>query len=343
MTTAAIDFVALGRCVLCEAAGGRERFVLSDVWMGVPGRFRYCECPSCGTVFQDPQVAGPHISRLYPETYYTHPAAAGASPPLPPPRSMGGVRDRWREALREAGQGRGGFLARALARSRTLRERAAFGLADELIPRSADRRVLEVGCGGGGLLALLVRAGWPQVEGLDFDPAAAERARAHSGCPVRVAAFPDPDLPAGAFDLIVMVHSFEHLPDPRAALAHLRELLARGGRAVLFAPNPAALGARVFGFRLDRLGPAAAPGPCVPVRPRAGGHLPRPAPCAVAHTQPLRLRLHAVPGLERGPLLRNRRRPRPGVEMAGRDAGRGRDGHGRRAGGCTGTSRLAVT
>jgi SAM-dependent methyltransferase len=243
VTEEAVRFVPLGRCVVCLSESARERFVREDQAFGVPGRFRYCECTACGTVFQDPQVARGDIARLYPQTYYTH---APAPAPPAPPRPMGGARDRWRALLRSAVMGQGGVLGRALARSRALRQRAFFGLTDELIPRPGDRRALEVGPGAGELLALLVRAGWPEPEGVDFDPAAAERARARSGRPVRVAPFPDAELPSSAFDMVVLVHAFEHFPDPRAALARLRELLAPGGRAVVIGPNPRALGARVF-------------------------------------------------------------------------------------------------
>ena len=259
-----------------RGGGPSERFVREDLWFGVAGRFRYCTCAFCGTVFQDPQVAAADIGHLYPATYYTHAPAEPAAPcPAPvPARAMAGARDRWRGALRDAIRGGGHGLARVLARSRSLRQRAYFGLTDELIPRASDRRALEVGSGAGDLLMLLGQAGWPEVEGVDFDAAAAERARARSGRPVQVAPFPDVDLPAGAFDLVVLVHVFEHLPDPRAVLARLRELLSRDGRAVVIGPNPRALGARAFRTLLGRLGSAAAPGAAA--RGRAGRRGARP-------------------------------------------------------------------
>lgn len=245
MSDAALRFVALGRCVMCEDERTDDAFVGEDRLFGIPGRFAYRTCRACGTVFQDPQVRREDIPGLYPASYYTHERAT--APPQAPARSLAGPRDRWRQALREAGRGGGGRWARVLMRSRFLRERASFGLTDELIPRASDRRALEVGPGSGGLLALLGRAGWPEVEGLDFDPAAASRAQAHSGRTVRVGPFPDADLPESAFDLVVMVHVFEHLPDPRAALARLRALLTPAGRAVLIGPNPRGLGVRLFG------------------------------------------------------------------------------------------------
>ena len=53
--------------------------------------------------------------------------------------------------------------------------------------------------------------------------------------------------PAEPFDAILLNHVFEHLPDPVAQLARMRELLRPGGRVVLVWPNPRGYGARRFG------------------------------------------------------------------------------------------------
>jgi SAM-dependent methyltransferase len=243
-----LRLVPLGRCVLCGSPATRERFVQKDLWFGLDGRFCYRTCDACGTVFQDPQVATEDIPRLYPQTYFTHGPGEGApapEPPPPPARQGAHLRDRLRASLRRAAQGGGGG-GRVLAWSRALRQRTFFGLTDELIPRPEDRRALEIGCGSGDLLALLSRAGWPEVEGVEFDPIAAERARMRSGRPVLVTPFPEQVLPAGVFDLVVLVHVFEHLPEPRAGLTRLRQLVSPRGRIVIIGPNPEGLGARVF-------------------------------------------------------------------------------------------------
>jgi SAM-dependent methyltransferase len=133
-----------------------------------------------------------------------------------------------------------------LARIRGLRERAFFGLLDELIPRETGAaRALDVGCGAGHLMAALAQAGWT-VEGLEPDPMAAEVARRTSGCAVTVGNLLTADLPAGAFHLVVLSHVFEHLDEPHAALRRLADLLVPAGRTVLIYPNPVGLGARLF-------------------------------------------------------------------------------------------------
>lgn len=139
-----------------------------------------------------------------------------------------------------------GFLGKMLAQSKRLRRRAFRYVPDELIPRNPRRlRALEVGCGAGRLMVQLERAGW-EVEGVEWDPIAADIARKVSGRTVWDGDFRQVNLPLVAYDLIVLVHVFEHLDDPLAGLRRIRELLAPGGHAVLYYPNPESFGARVF-------------------------------------------------------------------------------------------------
>jgi SAM-dependent methyltransferase len=107
----------------------------------------------------------------------------------------------------------------------------------------ADARVLDVGCATGYLAAELSRRGCT-VDGIEFDPVAAEQARAHC----RAVVVGDLEAPlthaevermlAGERpDVIVCADVLEHLRDPWAVLAWLRTLLAPGGRAVVSVPN----------------------------------------------------------------------------------------------------------
>jgi SAM-dependent methyltransferase len=68
-----------------------------------------------------------------------------------------------------------------------------------------------------------------------------------TGLPVHAGSAETVDPGLGPYDLVALVHVFEHLADPVAALGALARLLAPGGRLVLLYPNPAALAARWFG------------------------------------------------------------------------------------------------
>jgi SAM-dependent methyltransferase len=120
-------------------------------------------------------------------------------------------------------------------------------MPEELFPRvPGPVRALDIGCGSGYLLVALQAAGY-EAEGLECDPTAAATARTLSKQTVHEGDFRSADLPRGAYHLIVLSHVFEHLDDPRGALARLTDLLAPGGRLGLIYPNPDSLGACTFG------------------------------------------------------------------------------------------------
>jgi SAM-dependent methyltransferase len=104
-------------------------------------------------------------------------------------------------------------------------------------------RVLDVGCATGYLAAELTRRGCT-VDGVEFDPVAAEQARAPGRC--REVVVGDLESPLtreavtalGRPDVVVCADVLEHLRDPWAVLAWLRTLLdPADGRAVISVPN----------------------------------------------------------------------------------------------------------
>jgi SAM-dependent methyltransferase len=124
--------------------------------------------------------------------------------------------------------------ARGGERHARWRELGARGKADhveELAPRAA--RVVEVGCGDGALLAELSRRGYGEtLAGFDISEAAIELARARSIPHVaQLDTFDGRALPApaGAFDLGLLSHVLEHVPEP----APLLRETARVARTVI--------------------------------------------------------------------------------------------------------------
>lgn len=196
------------------------------------------------------------LEMCYPTEYYTHvPVSSDTQMTTRTSngraRGLARLRDEVRSLVKASvmnieKNGMRKIVGRGLASFRPLRERAFFGLSDELIPGASEMtRALEVGCGTGFLMRELKNAGW-LVEGIEWDPAACEVARVNTGAVVRLGDFRELDLPLGAYGLVVLRHVFEHLNDPLAALKRVGDLLAPGGRGVLFYPNPESLGARIF-------------------------------------------------------------------------------------------------
>lgn len=95
-------------------------------------------------------------------------------------------------------------------------------------------RLLEVGCGSGGMLPVLARHG--HVCGLELDEAMRARAAAR-GYEVREGWLPDGLPPAYSnFHLIGLFDVLEHVEDHTAALRALRQRVVPGGQIMLTVP-----------------------------------------------------------------------------------------------------------
>lgn len=97
------------------------------------------------------------------------------------------------------------------------------------------RRILDVGCGTGGMLPMLSRFG--DVSGIEAAPLAVEHCRSSFGeFEVRLGAVPG-DVPVdGSFDVVTAFDVIEHIPDDVGALRSLRSALRPGGTAVVTVP-----------------------------------------------------------------------------------------------------------
>src|SRR5262249_53146515 len=62
-------------------------------------------------------------------------------------------------------------------------------------------------------------------------------------------------IPWDSFDVVVMSHILEHLPDPMATLKQLRAIMNPGGLLYVAVPDMQSLQFRVFGKRWDVINP----------------------------------------------------------------------------------------
>lgn len=117
-------------------------------------------------------------------------------------------------------------------------------LAREM-PPVWGKRVLEIGCGHGGICCYLATLGAKSVVGVDLrqdhiqfgQALAAKLAKDRGGAPLPIAfslmdahrlAFRD-----GSFDLVIADNVFEHFSDPGRAMAELHRILLSGGELVV--------------------------------------------------------------------------------------------------------------
>lgn len=243
------------RCILCGAEGDVVYRGLSDRLYCAPGEwgFRRCPSPACGLLWLDPAPVEEDLGVAYGD-YYTHSGPASSGSPSAAKRAYRFARDGYLER-------RFGYDGGSPSRLRKLAglllymlpgRRAGLDFSVMYLPAAGGKRLLEVGCGRGDMVAWLSGLGWC-AEGIDIDPVAVRVAR-EGGRNVRLGSMEDEVGMPGRFDAVVMSHLIEHVPDPRGLLQGAARVLNPGGAVSIVTPNTHSLGHGRFGpawFSLD--------------------------------------------------------------------------------------------
>jgi SAM-dependent methyltransferase len=202
------------RCLACGGGDLETWATARDVeYHSVADSFRYLRCAECSALSIDPVPRG-RLAEIYPENYYSF--AGGTGSPVERVK-------RW--------------LDRRMFRK-------LFGaLPGETLA------ALDVGGGSGWLLgearAVEPRLRRTVVVDIDGGAQAAAEAAGHEFHRCRVEDFRGD----GRFDLIFLLNLIEHVEDPVAVLARMRELLAPGGRILVKTPNHDSWDSRLFRHR----------------------------------------------------------------------------------------------
>ena len=156
----------------------------------------YHRCPACGSAVVARSVTPASIRRRYEVEY----------PRRFPHERVAEIRVRLFDAILEHLQGLGG-----------------------------KGRLLDVGCGGGRLLASAGQRGWCSL-GVDLSHDACEVTRQAGAAAIQAegAALPFSD---GAVDAVSFINALDHVPDPLAALGEARRVLRPGGHLVIRISN----------------------------------------------------------------------------------------------------------
>ena len=204
-------------CDLCgltvvEPVGVGEDF---EYWTS-PDSFLGVRCTQCGLVFLDPRPASDELGRIYPPDYHAY----------------------------DFTEERFGLVHTVRER---LESRRILRWADDM---PTDATVVDIGCGDGFHLDLLNRygpAGWT-VLGVEPDVDAAERAR-QKGLTVHATTLADAPIEKGSVDLVILIQTIEHVPNPVELLGQIAEILAPGGRLVVVTDNVDSPDFRLFRSR----------------------------------------------------------------------------------------------
>ena len=116
-------------------------------------------------------------------------------------------------------------------------------------------RLLEIGCGTGGLSKAARDVGW-DVLAIEHGPVLRQAAEQLLG-PERVlgCAVETAKLQAESFDVVLALDLIEHLPDPFVLVRQASEWLRRSGVLLLQTPNARALRRRLYGARWNMIQP----------------------------------------------------------------------------------------
>jgi SAM-dependent methyltransferase len=209
-------------CRICGNSENNRKHTAREMMFGTRERFEYLECTRCGTV---QLIDVPDLSRHYPEDYYAH----NDTPLLE-------IEGGWKRRIAARAIGRylmglPSWLGARLAKRRPWitahfpdHMRALAGRVD------LESRILDYGCGRGDLLRTLRVFGFRDLTGADKfikgDITFGD---------VKILKRGLDELGPG-FDLVMLHHSFEHLPDPQSALAEIYRILAPGGIALIRIP-----------------------------------------------------------------------------------------------------------
>jgi SAM-dependent methyltransferase len=165
--------------------------------------FNIMECRGCGLMRLDPRPPDAEMPNYYPDRYWAY------------------------------GNTRQGFAG--LYRRFVLRDHLRFigkAIQSLEVPKA---RILDLGCGAGDILAVLRKRGHSAI-GMDISHSAL-RSAAELNVPGTRGSYRQAPFAEGSFDIVLMFHVLEHIPDPDAAIAGARKLLRANGRLLIQVPN----------------------------------------------------------------------------------------------------------
>lgn len=199
-------------CLLCSSSRHHRLFIGEDRLHGLSGAFPVVECLDCGLVYLGERPDEKSLGGYYPDTY------APYNPGL-------------------------GLVSWIQSRLLNLRAQRYGRLIEP------GGTVLEVGCATGDFLARIRDLSGHTVFGIEMSEVASTVGRSRFGLNIQCGTLGQGEFKPASFDLIILRHVLEHLPDPLASLSKLKGLLKAGGYLVVEGPNHEGLDRIVFGSR----------------------------------------------------------------------------------------------
>lgn len=117
----------------------------------------------------------------------------------------------------------------------------------EFAPYRQNNKLLDIGCGAGGLLAASRKHGW-HAQGLDVSSHAANHVR-ELGFEVFEGELHEAAFPPAHFDVVTAAELLEHVFEPRTLLREVARILRPGGLFWTTTPHARGISARMLGLQ----------------------------------------------------------------------------------------------
>jgi SAM-dependent methyltransferase len=128
------------------------------------------------------------------------------------------------------------------------------GMLDKITAYKKTGLFLDVGCGVGCLINCARERGF-SAQGVEISPWAAGFAREKTGLDVITGSLEEVAYHSDMFDVVVVNHVLEHVPDPGALLREIRRIVKPDGLVVVGVPNAGSIMARLAGAKWASLRP----------------------------------------------------------------------------------------
>lgn len=219
--------VGTTRCRICGEAGDNPRYTAREMMHGTREEFGYFECAACGCL--QIETIPEDLSPYYHAQYHSF------SEPDEERIVKRYLKRKRTEHLLGRESRLGAWLLRRYGPPRWAEWMQRAGV-------SFDDPILDVGCGAGHLLRQMRDAGFSRLTGID--PFIERDMDLGGGLSLLRRSLPDL---SGEFRLVMLHHSFEHIPGPEEALREVYRLLCPGGTALIRIPVAGCLAWRMYG------------------------------------------------------------------------------------------------
>lgn len=207
--------MSLFQCKICNHTTYEASYNVKEMMFYTQRSYIYSQCASCGTLQIETQELDSEF--LYPSSYYSFSTGEQS------------IKAKVKRVINN------------LAVSQELNGKKK--LPDFLLTRDnrdiasikaylkSEMRVLDVGCGSGDLVMALFDLGFPNVRGLD--PYIGNTIQYKDTVIEKKSLF---EIQAEQYDIIMLHHSFEHMPNPAEVLTKIKQILSPSGICVIRIP-----------------------------------------------------------------------------------------------------------